>query len=83
MKNDRFARKEAKRPEGRELRRCFAVGVRLEADDRLTIEAPFGLDDLFALRLAPNPRRDRAKGAGWDKAIASAKARWPEVTVID
>src|ERR1700731_4381664 len=28
----------------------FAVGVRLEADDRLHIHAPFGLADLFALR---------------------------------
>ena len=35
----------------------FAVGVRLESDDRLHIEAPFGLADLFALRLRPNPRR--------------------------
>src|SRR5438270_7711442 len=35
----------------------FAVGVRLEDDDRLTIAAPFGLEDLFALRLAPNPTR--------------------------
>ena len=35
----------------------FAVGVRLEPDDRLHIEAPFGLADLFALRLRPNPRR--------------------------
>jgi hypothetical protein len=31
--------------------------VRLESDDRLQIEAPFGLTDLFALRLCPNPRR--------------------------
>lgn len=31
------------------------VAVRLEADDRLTIIAPFGLDDLFALRVAPTP----------------------------
>jgi uncharacterized protein len=30
---------------------ALAIGVRLEADDRLYIEAPFGLDDLFALRL--------------------------------
>src|SRR5437868_9342750 len=36
----------------------FAVGVRLEPDDRLQIEAPFGLADLFALRLRPNPRRN-------------------------
>jgi hypothetical protein len=34
----------------------FAVGARLDADDRLHIEAPFGLMDLFALRLRPNPR---------------------------
>jgi hypothetical protein len=30
-----------------------AVGVRLEADDRLDIVAPFGLDDLFAMISAP------------------------------
>src|SRR6266566_1256188 len=35
----------------------FAVGVRLEPGDRLHIEAPFGLADLFALRLRPNPWR--------------------------
>jgi iron complex outermembrane receptor protein len=34
------------------------VGVRLEPDDRLTIVAPFGLEDLFALRLRPNPTRN-------------------------
>jgi hypothetical protein len=59
---------------------AFAVGARLEADgDRMNIAAPFGLEDLFAMRLRPNPRRGLAKG--WDKVIASAKARWPEVTV--
>src|ERR1700726_798941 len=37
----------------------FAVGVRLESDDRLYIEAPFGLADLFALRLRPqSPPQD-------------------------
>jgi hypothetical protein len=35
----------------------FAVGIRLEPDDQFHIEAPFGLADLFALRLQPNPRR--------------------------
>lgn len=60
---------------------AFAVGVRLEADDRITVAAPFGLDDLFAMTLRPNPSRPRAKG--WDKAVASARARWPELTVID
>ena len=60
---------------------AFAVGVRLEADDRITVAAPFGLDDLFDMTLRPNPNRPRAKG--WDKAVASAHARWPELTVID
>lgn len=60
---------------------AFAVGIRLEADDRITVAAPFGLDDLFAMTLRPNPNRPRAKG--WDTAVASARARWPELTVID
>src|ERR1700760_2081074 len=56
----------------------FAVGVRLEADDRLHIEAPFGLADLFALRLRPNPRR---KTVGFVRASADVRRRWPEVVV--
>jgi hypothetical protein len=56
----------------------FAVGVRLEADDRLHIEAPFGLSDLFALRLRPNPRRP---SRGFDRAAAGVSRRWPEITV--
>src|SRR5215471_14130848 len=35
----------------------FAIGVRLEQDGRLHIEAPFGLSDLFTLCLRPNPWR--------------------------
>jgi uncharacterized protein len=53
------------------------VGVRLEPDGRLSIAAPLGLEDLFALKLTPNPNRPRAKG--WDKVVASALARWPEI----
>lgn len=56
----------------------FAVGVRLDADDRLHIEAPFGLSDLFALRLRPNPRRP---SRGFDRAAAGVSRRWPEITV--
>jgi hypothetical protein len=57
----------------------FAVGVRLEPDDRLTVVAPFGLEDLFALRLAPNPRRPTN---GFARTAASVTARWPEVEVV-
>jgi hypothetical protein len=58
----------------------FAVGVRLESDDRLDIVAPFGLADLFALRLRPNPRR---KTVGFARASADVRRRWPEVVVED
>ena len=56
---------------------AFSVGVRLEPDERLTIFAPFGLEDVFSMRIRPNPTR-RAKGL--PKIIAKAKARWPELT---
>jgi hypothetical protein len=60
---------------------AFAVGVRLEADDAISIAAPFGLEDVFSMTLRPNPNRPLAKG--WDKAVASARARWPEIQVIE
>ena len=60
---------------------AFAVGVRLEADDTISVAAPFGLEDVFSLTLRPNPNRPLAKG--WDKALANALARWPELTVIE
>src|SRR5580700_7470952 len=56
----------------------FAVGVRLESDDRFHIEAPFGLADLFALCLRPNPRR---KTVGFARTAADVRRRWPEVVV--
>jgi hypothetical protein len=56
----------------------FAVGVRLEADDRLHIVAPFGLADLFALRLVPNFYR---KTVGFARASADVRRRWPEVVI--
>jgi uncharacterized protein len=58
----------------------FAVGVRLEPDDRLHIEAPFGLADLFAPRLRPNPRR---KTVGFARTAADVRRRWPELVVED
>ena len=56
-----------------------AVGARMEADDRLTLVAPFGLDDVFAMRLRPNPRRGKARG--FDRIVANIQARWPEAVV--
>lgn len=59
---------------------AFAVGVRLEVNDQLTIAAPFGLEDAFALTLRPNPNRPLAKD--WDQVVDRALARWPELVVI-
>lgn len=59
---------------------AFCVGVRLEDDDTLSVWAPFGLEDLFAMRLRPNPLRVKGAG-GWERTTGSAKARWPEITV--
>jgi len=56
----------------------FAVGVRLEDDDRLHIEAPFGLADLFELRLRPNPLR---RSSGFARIADGAVCRWPELVI--
>jgi len=58
----------------------FAVGVRLEPNGRFDLCAPFGLDDLFAMRIRPNPTRPPAKG--WTKVVASACGLWPELTLV-
>jgi hypothetical protein len=55
-----------------------AVGVRLLADDGLHVEAPFGLEDLFSLRLRPNPVR---RTDGFGPVAAAMRARWPELTL--
>ena len=60
---------------------AFAVGVRLEPDDAVSVAAPFGLEDVFAMTLRPNPRRGLARG--WRRTIDSARTRWPEITVIE
>jgi uncharacterized protein len=56
----------------------FAVGVRLEPAGRLHIEAPFGLADLFALRLRPNARR---RVPDFARIAAAVAGRWPELIV--
>ena len=57
----------------------FAVGVRLMADNRLKVQAPFGLADLFALRLRPNPHRVTL---GFAPISSKVRERWPEVTIV-
>jgi len=58
---------------------AFSVAVRLEYDDAISVAAPFGLEDVFAMVLRPNPTRGRANG--WDRVVESARGRWPELRV--
>ena len=59
---------------------AFAVGVRLDDDDTISVAAPFGLEDVFSLTIRPNPNRPLANG--WDRAVANARSRWPELTIV-
>ncbi len=66
------------------LETVTAVGVRLEADDRLTVVAPLGTDDLLGLRCRPTAfgrtRRDE-----YEARIAAKRWRelWPKVRFLD
>lgn len=58
---------------------CFsdAVAVRLEADDNISVAAPFGLDDVFTMTMRPNPGRGTTSNRA--AKVASIQARWPQV----
>ncbi len=59
-----------------------AVGVRLEADEGLTVIAPLGLDDLFGMVVRRNPRRVSIQTYRQRVAQKRYAQRWPDVTVI-
>ena len=59
---------------------CCCYGVRVDHDGELTVYAPYGYDDLFAMVVRPNRRQAprevyEAKAARW-------KEHWPELTVL-
>ena len=56
------------------------MAARLEADGGLTIDAPFGLEDMFAFRVTPNPAADNR--LTHEKKGARIRSVWPEVTVV-
>lgn len=60
---------------------AHAVGARLTDEGALDVIAPFGLSDIFALRLRPNPHCDPRNRASYDAKAARARATWPGVTV--
>ena len=66
------------------LETVTAVGVRLEADDSLTVIAPLGIDDLVNLRCQPTAfgRRRRHE---YEARVTSKRWRelWPKVRFMD
>jgi hypothetical protein len=61
-----------------------AVGVRLEADDSLTVIAPLGVDDLVNLRCRPTAF-GRTQRDDYEGRIARKRWRelWPKVRFLD
>lgn len=60
-----------------------AVAARLDAEGAIEVLAPFGLEDLFELRLRPSPKvltprafQERVREKGW-------LSRWPELCVVE
>ena len=66
------------------LETVTAVGVRLEADDSLTVIAPLGVDDLVNLRCRPTAF-GRTQRKEYDARIATKRWRelWPKVRFLD
>jgi hypothetical protein len=66
------------------LETVTAVGVRLEADDRLTVVAPLGTDDLLGLLCRPTAF-GRTRRHEYDERITAKRWRelWPRVKFVD
>ncbi|MBI3198756.1 MAG: nucleotidyltransferase family protein [Rhodospirillales bacterium] len=60
------------------------IGVRLEADDGLSVIAPLGTDDLLGLRCRPT-ESGRERRSEYEARIASNRWRelWPKVVFLD
>ncbi len=60
--------------------RTHAVGLRLRADGGWDLHAPFGLSDIFAFRVTPNPVLPNR--ATYEAKAARQKAIWPELEIL-
>ncbi len=60
--------------------KTHAVGMRLTADNKFELYAPFGLNDIFGFRLVPHTARDN-RATHEAKALRQMKL-WPELTFI-
>jgi hypothetical protein len=59
-----------------------SVGVSLDANGQIDIIAPYGLDDLFAMRVQRNPSRVSLENYQSRVEQKQYAKRWPRVTVV-
>ncbi len=59
--------------------RSHCVALRLKADNSFDLYAPFGLNDIFAFCVTPNPSRNNLETH--EKKGARQKAMWPELEI--
>ena len=59
-----------------------SVGIRLEADESLTVIAPHGLDDLFSIVVRRNPARVSVHTYRQRVAHKRYAERWPKVSIV-
>jgi hypothetical protein len=66
------------------LETVTGIGVRLEADDTLTVIAPLGTDDLLNLRCRPT-EFGRTRRHEYDARVEAKRWRelWPKVEFLD
>lgn len=62
--------------------RCVCVAVRIDLNDDLQIIAPFGLDDLFGMKVRRNPRRVSLETYDHRLRTKRYDERWPLVQVL-
>ncbi|MDH7784257.1 hypothetical protein QBD01_000257 [Ochrobactrum sp. 19YEA23] len=60
---------------------AHCVGAKAETDNTLTLQMPFGLDDIFSFRLRPNRAIDNA--ATHRTKARRALSYWPDLTFQD
>lgn len=60
--------------------RTHAVAARLGADDEIALIAPFGLADIFAPRMTPNPALDTSET--YTRKAARVAELWPRVDIL-
>ncbi len=61
---------------------CHAVALAPKASGGVMLYAPFGLDDIFAMIMRPNPDAPAKDGQSYGAKAARAKSVWPRLTIM-